>query len=312
MKSPKPPDPYATAGAQQNAEVGAAGASSIMNNPNTYTPYGSQTYSIAGWEQVPDAQGRMMSVPRYNMQQQLSPDQQRLQGLQTGTQYNMGQTALRQSAGLRDQLGKPMDTSSWAAWNQGPKAGEIRQDQGPTDRKAIEDAMMASYSRQADPRNQAEQAQRAARGMNVGSEQDYRAGQQQADAFGEATRQAYLGSGQESRSAQDAYNQAALQRFTMGGQEADRTNALRGMQAQEGFALRNQPLNELNALLGGSAVTMPQFNAYQGQGISAPNIMGAVQNQYTQQANNANAFNSGLFGLGSNLLGGWAGGGFGK
>ena len=63
MKSPKPPDPYQTAGAQQRSEIGAAGASSIMNNPNIINPYGSQSYSISGWEQVPDATGKMISVP---------------------------------------------------------------------------------------------------------------------------------------------------------------------------------------------------------------------------------------------------------
>jgi hypothetical protein len=42
--SPKPPDPYSTASAQQAAERGAAATSSIMNNPNRYNPWGSQTY----------------------------------------------------------------------------------------------------------------------------------------------------------------------------------------------------------------------------------------------------------------------------
>ena len=55
--SPSPPNPNAQAAAQQRAEVGAAGASSVMNNPNIINPYGSQSYSIAGWEEVPDARG---------------------------------------------------------------------------------------------------------------------------------------------------------------------------------------------------------------------------------------------------------------
>ena len=93
-KSPKPPNPYQTAASQQKAETGAAIGQSIIGNPNVYSPYGSQTYSIAGWEQVPDASGKMISVPRYNMQQTLSPDQQRLLALQTQQQYNMGQTGV--------------------------------------------------------------------------------------------------------------------------------------------------------------------------------------------------------------------------
>src|SRR6187455_2214298 len=116
--APKPPNPYTQAAAQQKAEVGAAGASSVMNNPNIVNPWGSQSYSIAGWEEVPDAKGKMMKVPRYTQTQTLSPDQMKLLGLETQGQYNLGQTAVEQSAKMRDYLGKTMDTSGWANWNQ--------------------------------------------------------------------------------------------------------------------------------------------------------------------------------------------------
>jgi hypothetical protein len=321
MKSPKPPDPYQTSAAQFQGENAAAQSSSIMNNPNIFTPYGSQTYDIAGWEQVVGPDGKMMSVPRYNQRQTLSPDQQILMGYETATQGNLGQTAVQQSAKLKDYLNKSIDTSKWQNWNAGPKAPTLsqnyRQDQAPTNRKAIEDAMMASYNRQADPRNEAEMAQSTARGAGYGTPIGDTTQRNQGDQFSEAVRQAYLASGNESRQAQGAYNQVTDQKnaattgsFNLGGAAADRQNALRGMQAQQDFATRNQPINEIMALLGGSGVTMPSFAGYQGQGVNAPNIAGLIGQNYQQQSANANNFNAGLFGTAANLLGGWAGGGF--
>jgi hypothetical protein len=122
-------------------------------------------------------------------------------------------------------------------------------------------------------------------------------------ARGRAVNEAYLASGAESRAAQDAYNQVGLSRYNMGGDAADRQNAMRGAQSQEAFALRNQPINEIMALMGGSQVTMPQFSAYQGQGVNAAPIGQYIgQNYQNQMAQTANT-NSGIFGLGGAIAG---------
>ena len=183
----------------------------------------------------------------------------------------------------------------------------MRQDTGPTDRAAIQNAMMANYTQDTQGQHAAQDAQMAARGLMPGSSQYGGQYQQREQARGRAGREAYLASGDEARQAQQAYNEAARLRYEMGGSAADRANALRQMQAQEGFALRNQPLNEISALMAGSQVTMPQFNPYQSQGINAPNIMGQIGQNYQQQAQNANAFNSGLFNLASAGIGGYFG-----
>ena len=73
VSSPKPPNPYQTASAQQGAESGAAQQASIINNPNEYSNYGSQVYSIAGWEPTQDASGKTIYTPRYNKTTTLSP-----------------------------------------------------------------------------------------------------------------------------------------------------------------------------------------------------------------------------------------------
>lgn len=73
----------------------------------------------------------------------------------------------------------------------------------------------------------------------------------------------------------------------------------------------NQPLNYLNALRTGAQVTNPQFNnAPQQQTAPGANLLGAAQAQgsygqglYNAGVGQANAFNSGLFGLGSAFLG---------
>jgi Chaperone of endosialidase len=297
--SPKPPDPYATAAAQTNANMLSGQANAILGNVNEVNPYGSVAYNKLGYETVYDSQGRANYVPRYERNVQLSPDQMRLFGLETQGKYNLGLTAVEQSAKIRDLLNKSVNTEGLQAWNAGPGAGDIRQDQGPTDRAAIEQAMMASYKRANDPREQAQQVQMSLRGMSPGSMGYSTMQQGQEDAHGEAARQAYLASGGESRAAQDAYNQATLQRGTL----ADRQNALRQAQLSERLALRNQPINEIMALMGGSSVSMPQFQAYNAPQIAAAPVGQYIYDNYRARAQNAQAQNQGLFGIAGSALG---------
>jgi Chaperone of endosialidase len=151
----------------------------------------------------------------------------------------------------------------------------------------------------------AQDAQLAARGMSPGS-QGYSDVQQGRDrARTDATQQAYLASGQESRAAQEAYNQATQQRYELGANYADRGNQLRQAQMEEAFAMRNQPINEIMALLGGSQVNMPNFSPYSRQGISASSPGGYQQQNYQNKLQQTAATNEGLFGLGKAALTGY-------
>jgi hypothetical protein len=224
--------------------------------------------------------------------------------MDTGTRYNLGRTATQQSAKIGDYLNHSLDTSAWQPWQATAGPGEIRQDQGATDRPAIENAIMASYRRQADPQNAAQEAQLAARGLSPGS-QGYGTFQSaREDAQGEAARQAYLASGQESRAAQDAYNQAASTRYQLGADWASQNNALRQAQEQSSYAQRNQPINEIMALLGGAQVNMPQFSPFSRQGISAASPGNYMASNYQNQLASANAMNQGIFSLAGSLAGG--------
>jgi hypothetical protein len=297
--SPKPPDPYAQAGAQQQAELGASQASAIINNPNQYTPWGSRVTTQNGWETVYDASGHALQVPRYNETTRLSPDQQRLLGLQTQSQYNLGQTAVEQSAKLRQHLGKGVDTAGLQGWERGAAPGEVRQDTAPTDRRALEAAMMGRWNEDAARQNAAQDAQLAARGMAPGSQGWGDVASAQARARTDAVNQAYLASGQESRAAQEAYNQAEQQRYQEGQDYASAGNQLRQAQLQERLALRNQPINEITSLLGGSQVTMPSFLPFSRQGVNAAPIGSYIGQNYANQAQAYGQQMAGLFGLGS-------------
>jgi hypothetical protein len=312
--SPKPPNPYQTAAAQQSAELGAGQASAIINNANQYTPWGSRTYTQAGWETIQGADGKQIKVPRYNETTKLSPDQMRLLGLQTQMQYNLGQTGVEQSSKLRTHLGQTVNTAGLQDWAKGPAPGAVRQDTGATNRAAIEAAMMGRFNRDAATTNAAQEAQLAARGLTPGSQGWGTVQEQQDRARTDALQQAYLASGAEAREAQAAFNAAGLQRYQMGGDYAAQLNNLRTAQLQERLAMRNQPINEITALLGGSQVTPPQFQPFSRQGINAAPVGNYIQSNYGQQAQQSAAFNQGLFGLMSaglygGLTGGWGMGG---
>lgn len=303
VSSPKPPNPYTQAAAQQAAESGAAQASSIINNPNQYNPYGSQQYQIAGWETIYDAKGKPQYVPRYNQITTLSPDQMKLLGLETQIKGNAGQAGVLASSQLANLFKTQMSDKGWQPWQMAAAPGQVRQDQGATDRKAIENAMLSRYREQSGKDRRAEDAQLAARGLNPGSAGYGNVADTRARADTDAYNQAYLASGAESRAAQDAYNQATSLKYQMGSDWASFANQLRQAQQQGATALRSQPINEIAALLGMGQVTVPQFSPFSRQGINAAPVGQYMNDAYANQLQAANATNQGLFGLGGSILG---------
>jgi hypothetical protein len=307
VSTPSPPNPYTQAAAQQSADLYGAQASSIINNANETNPYGSVKYTNTGYETIYDAKGNPTYVPRYQRDVQLSPDQMKLLGLQTQAQGNAGQAAVTASAGLSDQFKTSLDPSKWQQWSSGQAPTDIRQDQSATDRPAIEQAMMARYRENADKQNAAQDAQLAARGLNPGSAQYASVDDTRQRALTDATNQAYLASGQESRAAQDAYNQAATQKYQMGSDYSSFLNNLRQAQQTSDTALRNQLPNEVAALMGMGQVTTPQFQPFSRQGVNAAPVGQYMQDAYQSQLQAANAANQGIFGLGSAAVGGMFG-----
>lgn len=119
-------------------------------------------------------------------------------------------------------------------------------------------------------------------------------------------------------------NSAAQQQFEQNLGQGNFANAAQGQQYQQNLAdanfgnaasqyalqgqefIRSQPLNEFNAMRSGTQVQVPQFQQYQGAGMTPAPIMQGAQNQASANQNSfnaqqagANSFNSGLFSLGA-------------
>lgn len=315
VSSPKPPDPVKTANAQGAANREAAEASAIIGNVNERNPYGTISYNKIGEELV---NGKPVS--RYERVTELSPEQQALLNQQNQMQGNLAGLGVSQSERLQGLLGTNLNTEGLTDWQtyQRPQAlgdfGDVRQDQGATDRQAIENAMLSRYREQSGKDRSAQDAALAARGLNPGSAQytDVMDSRNKSDV--DAYNQAYLASGAESRAAQDAYNQAQNQRFTQGMGRAqfdisnandwvNQMNALRNNQLTERQTIRNAPINEIAALMGGSQVSVPQGAGYNAPSVGSVPIGDYIMQNYNARAQNAANKNAGLFGLGSAFLG---------
>ena len=169
-QQPSAPNPYATAAAQNQQNQQASQYNSAASNANEVNPYGTVSYKAI--EQVPiyGPGGQVTGyAPRYERTTTLSPDQQKLLGLETQSKYNMGTTAVEQSANLREHLtNNQLDPSQWQAWGAAPGKQDLRQDAGPTDRAGIEKSMMESYNRTAKGQEAGAGSELAARGLVAG------------------------------------------------------------------------------------------------------------------------------------------------
>jgi len=301
VSQPRAPDPYQTASAQNAQNAFASQFSTGSGNANEVNPYGSVSYNQTGQTPI-YSNGQLTGyAPQWTKTTSLSPDQQKLLGLETQSRYNLGTAGVEGSQRLRDALNKPVDPSQWTPWQTSLPQQELRQDQGVTDRAGIEKALMESYNRNVAPTEQAQEANLAARGLSPGATGYSQYQKTRDDSRAEAARQAYLASGNESRAAQAAYNDVGTQRFNMNQAANSYLNNLRGAQMQEAYQTRSQPINEITALMSGSQATIPQFQAFQGSPVQASNIAQYISDNYRNQAQQAANTNAGIFGLAGGL-----------
>src|SRR5262245_14957618 len=299
VSMPKPPDPYATANAQTSANIVGSQASSIIGNANEYTPFGNITYKNEGYETVYDDHGNAHYVPRYGRTTTLSPAQQGLLNLQNQSSTNLGKLAVQQSAMLPGLLGKPLNTQGLQAWTAMPKWNE---NAFSGDRRRVENALMDRWTRINNPQFAQREATLAARGLSPGSE----------------------GYGEVADEFSRARNDAVMQAVLAGGQEPSRllnemratgefNNALRGQQFGERQTLQSFPVNLITALMSGSQVNVPQGAPYRTTPVQAAPIGQYIYDNYNARAQNAQALNQGLFGIGGAILGSpfWGAGGAG-
>lgn len=119
---PSPPDPKVTAAAEAAGNVNTAIANTIMGNANTTGFDGSQTtYNQIGTQQVSDGNGGMIDVPRYSVQNSLSPENQFLYG------QRQHATAIAQDAAIQGLHRINANTRTPLDFAGAPEAGTVAQ-----------------------------------------------------------------------------------------------------------------------------------------------------------------------------------------
>jgi hypothetical protein len=84
--------------------------------------------------------------------------------------------------------------------------------------------------------------------------------------------------------------------------------AMRNQGIQEYTTQRNAPLNEYNAFMSGTQVQNPNFQNYRYEGAQAPDIQGAIYQNYNNRMASSNNRRSGLMSMLGMAAGGALGG----
>lgn len=295
---PPPPDPKQVAGAQTATNVSTALANAYMGNANETNPYGSVNYSIDHYTNVVDPNsGAFYDIPTFQRDVTLNPAQQKMLDLQNQTGIGLDTLANNQTQRLNGVLSSPFDATSVAPSR--VNSLEAPGNNFTTDAQATQQAIMSRLSPEMDRQRAALETQLTNQGYQRGSA----AFNTQMDQFGrqqnDANQQAVLAGYQQE---QNNFNQTA--------QAAQFQNTARQQAVQEALTQRNQPINEISALMSGGQVSMPQFAPYQFSPMTpAPYGQYAYQSanlaeqNYQSQMQSYNAGISGMYGLGSSLMG---------
>lgn len=116
--APEAPNPQETASAQMGQNVNTAIANSYLQNVNQNTPYGSMNWNVDSTYSMTDPNsGEVYQVPRWTVNQTLSPTQQQLFDTEQTVKQNLANLGASQSARLNDELGQPFDLSGLPARN---------------------------------------------------------------------------------------------------------------------------------------------------------------------------------------------------
>lgn len=286
MKAPKPPqptDPKVSSSADQQAQTGTAIAQTWMNNPQRFNPYGTQTFERTGTQYTVDAQGKQIEVPTFTETIKFSPDEQRNYDLENQLNWQMGDMALAQLGRVEGALSEPMNLDG------------IPQMKGSYEqyRDDAVNRMRQYMTPELDRQQQQAYTDLANRGIREGSE-----------AYREAT--ALMNRQRSDADLQMYLNAAPEMQLAYGMDSNARERAI-----QERAFLRDKPINEVTALTSGLQVNSPQFTPYQAGNIRPTDVAGQY-NHFDQmrmqawqaQQQQRSAMMSGLFGLGSSLIGG--------
>lgn len=105
MSKPDPTPPKETSAAQTGTSVSTAIANAFLTNANEYTPDGSKTFEQTGSYSYSDPYtGQSYTVPRFTMNQTLSPQQQAIKGQGDAASLNLATLGNNLSGTLGQQL----------------------------------------------------------------------------------------------------------------------------------------------------------------------------------------------------------------
>lgn len=267
-KAPPAPDYVGAAHAQGAANVEAARTSGKLSNPSFSNPYGTRNVTF-GYKGDPD---------QVYVEDRLTPLGQQRFNQEERINTQLGQVAEEGIGRVRGMLGSQFDMSQ--VQGRPDLANALSRDK-------MTQSIIDRNQPMMDRRRSQIETQLSNQGIHRGSE----AWNAAMDDLGREENDFRLG----------AIQAGGAEQSRMYGLESD----ARAKDIQTQAYLRSLPLNEINALRSGAQVGMPQFQQYQGQGVQAPDILGATNAQYNAQlgAHNAKAAQSGglmngLFGLG--------------
>jgi hypothetical protein len=284
---PPSPDYAGAAVAQGAANLESARATAKLSNPNTYTPYGTQTVTYEG------------DIP--TVTQTLTPTAQKTLEAQQGVQYSLANLGQKGANTASSVLDKPFDFGGPAVQTSLDTSGIAKMpvNAGMTGQEAIMQRLEPSLARQ----RTSTETQLINQGLRPGTEAYNNAiqllGQQETDARTQAIVQ---GLNLDIGANAQGFNQAV--------QSGQFGNTAQQQALAEAIQQRQMPLNEITALMSGSQIQNPQFGAYTGATVQAAPLFAATQakgafdaNAYNQQVAQQNAMTSGMFSLGGAALG---------
>lgn len=145
MKTPKAPDPAATAAAQGQWNSFTAQQQQAMNMTNQNSPWGSLTYDQTGSQTIIDPNGRPVEVPRYTANTTLTPQQQSIYDQSQDAELNLATIANEQSGRVGEILNNPFEFNNSDAeqWSYDLASPRILQQQGKNE-SALRSQLIAS------------------------------------------------------------------------------------------------------------------------------------------------------------------------
>lgn len=278
FSAPKPPDPTATANAQQGYNFGAATQQNRTNSYNQTNPFASVNYT-------PDAS----SPSGYTVNTTLSPAEQALLTQFQGLQSGLGGAAAQQLTGANTvgRTANELATNLEGAYSKPPDldfSNTLKQLQGW--QQSYVNPIFKQQESNLDAKLQNQ-------GLAPGTEAYNNAQNLQARNEGDVNNQFFT------QAEPLAFNQAV-------------TNYQLPLQTLAGmFGTAQGAIGSAAGATGAAAPTTGTFQQTPTASIQPPNYSGLAEQNYQSQNQNYQNTLSGMFGIPTALAGGWARGGFG-